>query len=234
MRYVPSQEIKTSGAKYEGIEYSVSWTVRDGVLGRLFAGRTAPDAVLDIGCGNGANLELFRKIGAGKLAGADLDNYLAPELHHAVDFRTIDMNRDLLPWSDASFDVVTCLQVAEHLENPFRLAREAARVLKPGGLFLISVPNHLNITFRIKYLLTGEMPPWTATNNHLQFVLGNVFQKTYLSLFDEIAIEYQRGDIPFFGKVRRAFPYLRTKHARVLPPSRLFGRRVMHVLRKKV
>ncbi len=233
MRYVPAQEMKGSGTAYEGIEHSTSWTVRDGVLERLFAGKPASAAVLDVGCGNGANLALFRRLGATTLAGVDLDEYLASDLRPVVDFRTLDLNRDALPWPDATFDVVACLQVAEHLENPFHLAREAARVLKPGGLFLLSVPNHLNLTFRLKFLLTGEMPPWTATNNHLQFVLGNVFRKTYLALFDEVATEYQRGDLPLYGILRRALPFLRMKHARVLPPSRPFGRRVLHVLKKR-
>lgn len=45
-----------------------------------------------------------------------------------------------LPFRDASFEGVLCLNVLEHVKNPFRVAREIARVLKPGGELYCVVP----------------------------------------------------------------------------------------------
>ncbi|MBC7714915.1 MAG: class I SAM-dependent methyltransferase, partial [Rhizobacter sp.] len=45
-----------------------------------------------------------------------------------------------LPFADNSFDVITCMDVIEHLENPEFVLREINRILKPGGRFLFHVP----------------------------------------------------------------------------------------------
>jgi ubiquinone/menaquinone biosynthesis C-methylase UbiE len=60
-----------------------------------------------------------------------------------------------LPFSDQSFDYVTCVEGLEHIENPQQAMREFARVLKPGGQLIVSVPNILNIEERFKWLLHG-------------------------------------------------------------------------------
>jgi SAM-dependent methyltransferase len=60
-----------------------------------------------------------------------------------------------LPYTDAEFQYITCLEGLEHIENPHQAIREFARVLAPGGHIVISVPNILNIEERIKWLLNG-------------------------------------------------------------------------------
>ena len=46
-----------------------------------------------------------------------------------------------MPFGDGELDVVVCNEVLEHLLEPQRAAAEALRVLRPGGVFLVSVPN---------------------------------------------------------------------------------------------
>lgn len=60
-----------------------------------------------------------------------------------------------LPFCDQSFEYVTCLEGLEHIENPQQAMREFARVLKPGGHLIVSVPNILNVEERLKWLLYG-------------------------------------------------------------------------------
>jgi SAM-dependent methyltransferase len=60
-----------------------------------------------------------------------------------------------LPYADASFGLVCSLEVIEHVEDQFRFLREAHRVLRPGGVLLLSTPNVLNMNSRWRYLHSG-------------------------------------------------------------------------------
>lgn len=81
---------------------------------------------------------------------------LYPEIFRLDDVDIHQGNLDAeLPFGDQSFDYVTCLEGLEHIENPQQAMREFARVLKPGGHLIVSVPNILNIEERMKWLLHG-------------------------------------------------------------------------------
>lgn len=60
-----------------------------------------------------------------------------------------------LPFDDNYFDCIVCVEGLEHVENPANAMREFARLLKPGGCLVVSVPNILNIEERLKWLLYG-------------------------------------------------------------------------------
>ena len=58
--------------------------------------------------------------------------------------RIIRVTDDALPFEDASFDVVYSGNVLEHTEDPLMVLREAVRVLRPGGILHVEVPNYLS------------------------------------------------------------------------------------------
>jgi SAM-dependent methyltransferase len=60
-----------------------------------------------------------------------------------------------LPYEDGSIDIACSLEVVEHVENQFAFARELFRILRPGGLALVSTPNVLNVNSRWRYLHSG-------------------------------------------------------------------------------
>ena len=60
-----------------------------------------------------------------------------------------------LPYDDASIDVACSLEVIEHVEDQFAFTRELHRILRPGGLALISTPNILNLNSRWRNLHSG-------------------------------------------------------------------------------
>ena len=108
-------------------------------------------ALLDVPAGEGAL--------AARLIDAGFDVRccdLYPEIFRldGVDIHRGNLDAEL-PFADRSFDYVTCLEGLEHIENPQQAMREFARVLKPGGHVIVSVPNILNIEERLKWLLYG-------------------------------------------------------------------------------
>jgi ubiquinone/menaquinone biosynthesis C-methylase UbiE len=107
--------------------------------------------LLDVPAGEGA-LAL-------RLRGAGFDVHccdLYPEIFRApgIEVKRGDLSAKL-PYEDAAFDYVTCLEGLEHIENPHQAVREFRRVLKPGGHLVVSTPNILNIEERVKWLLFG-------------------------------------------------------------------------------
>lgn len=94
------------------------------------------DEVLDVGCGDGDFLSMTR--GARKV-GLEF-NETAAERAIARGLEVSRTGLESVP--DSSFDVVTLFQVIEHLESPVELGKQAARVLRPGGRFIVGAPDN--------------------------------------------------------------------------------------------
>jgi SAM-dependent methyltransferase len=98
-----------------------------------------PDSVvLDLGCGGGKLFPRDYRAPGRRVVGVDLDpaireNPLLDERHLA--------SIDDLPLPDASVDLVYSRYVMEHVERPEAVFAEVARVLRPGGVFIVLTPN---------------------------------------------------------------------------------------------
>ena len=98
-----------------------------------------PDAqILDLGCGSGALLERLASMGYRQLTGVDI---LPPDSTAAIRYEQADLDQFRLDAPDGSFDLVLAVEVIEHIENPGLFLAELARLLKPGGLALLTTPN---------------------------------------------------------------------------------------------
>lgn len=74
-----------------------------------------------------------------------------------IEFKKVDLEQDRFPDEDASYDVVVCNQVFEHLKNIFLPLSEVHRVLRPGGTFIFSVPN-LSAFHNVFLTMFGKQP----------------------------------------------------------------------------
>lgn len=109
---------------------------------------------LDIGAGSG---ELIRKLKDKNINiisnACDYTDSLMQLTDQKVDI--VNLNNQALPYQNESFDIVTATEIIEHLENPRNLLREINRVLKFGGIFILSTPNILNLNSRLRFLWFG-------------------------------------------------------------------------------
>ena len=107
----------------------------------------------------------------------------------------VDLNMPL-PFEDETFDGAHLQEVLEHLESPAHVIREFARVLKPGGVLVLSTPNVLNALARVRFALTGFLeglkrpvsyakPPGQADNIYMT----NLPQLHYLLAHSGMTIE---------------------------------------------
>ncbi|MBL9211764.1 MAG: class I SAM-dependent methyltransferase, partial [Opitutaceae bacterium] len=108
------------------------------------AAEAAPLRLLDFGCGAGGFLKYLRARGelAGRpleLTGHDVGSY-ADLLRDKDGFRILDLDA-LAREPDASYDIISLIEVIEHLPAPLEPMRLVARLLKPGGLLLLTTGN---------------------------------------------------------------------------------------------
>jgi len=95
--------------------------------------------VLDIGCGFGESLGYHRQRGC-DAHGVEADrNILRVAQRHGLNVKVGLFDPD--QYEPASFDVVTLDQVIEHVSQPAQVLRGVHRVLKPGGMLVLSTPN---------------------------------------------------------------------------------------------
>ena len=96
--------------------------------------------ILDAGCGTGINLDYLAEFG--RVTGVDV-------AEEAIEFcrrrgndqvRRADLTH-LDGWADAQFDLVTALDVVEHIDDDRAAVRELVRVTRPGGYLLVTVPS---------------------------------------------------------------------------------------------
>lgn len=100
-------------------------------------------AVLDAGCGQGFYFPLYAELGL-RATGIETDPVPLAAARAAA-ARTgaalVEAQVQALPFADASFDAVVLSEVLEHLPDVLPGLAEAARVLRPGGLLLVTVPH---------------------------------------------------------------------------------------------
>ena len=134
-------------------------------------------SVLDVGCGGGILSEALARRGA-RVLGIDLAPALleVAQLHAAesglnVEYRSISAEALALA-SPASFDLVTCMEMLEHVPDPAAALSALARLVKPGGDVVVSTLNRTPSAFLIAILgaeyIARILP--RGTHEYLKFI----------------------------------------------------------------
>jgi ubiquinone/menaquinone biosynthesis C-methylase UbiE len=100
------------------------------------------ERVLDLGCGEGDFAAAAAEAGAGEVLGVDVSGVAVQRARRRHPELRFERFKDVLPAPDASFDLVWCSEVLEHVVDTAALLSEARRVLRTGGFLLVTTPSH--------------------------------------------------------------------------------------------
>jgi len=127
-------EFYRSGKFYDHFDWTLLATVE-----RVVREHDIPDEPIILDLMAGPHSHLPGGIDAERVVGLGLDPD-ALERNPAIDESVIhDLNREpCLPFSDGTFDLVLCVAAVEYMTRPVEVFREAARVLTPGGFFIVA------------------------------------------------------------------------------------------------
>lgn len=113
----------------------------------------AGSSILDVGAGAGAFSQRLLDLGY-KVTALDVEE--EKWVPREIPFVRLDIDAGITGSITGQFDAVCCLEVIEHVENPWHLLREIRTVLKPGGRALVSTPNVTSFLSRLIFLRTGR------------------------------------------------------------------------------
>lgn len=126
-------------AKFQGVSGKIrAWSAKSrAARAHRMAGKAG--ACLDIGCGDGDFLVAIQRLGW-EVSGSELPGPAFRRASGRMPGR-ISSNSDFSRFPDASFDFISLWQVFEHLPNPKEMLNTIHRLLKPGGMLVVAVPN---------------------------------------------------------------------------------------------
>jgi 2-polyprenyl-3-methyl-5-hydroxy-6-metoxy-1,4-benzoquinol methylase len=182
--------------------------IQQAVLNRLAAlGLPAGARVLDAPCGGEAALTRALMEAGFDAQGADLDTQAEGQLGKAFTKVNLDLP---LPWSGGTFDAVFSTEGIEHLENHFSFLREVCRILKPGGLLVLTTPNITALRSRVRFFGSGffgrDSRPLNEASRHPLHHIG-------LATFPELRYELHMS----------GFQLIEVRHTHIKPISYLYA-----------
>lgn len=133
------------------------------LLGRALTRQSRP-RLLDVGCGPGWSLEVFR--GAGyDVRGLDVSPHAVNLARgRGLDAQICNLEEGEIP---GQYDVAVALEVLEHLAEPLAILRSLKGALLPGGRLVISLPNEFHLGRRLA-ILVGRVPFGGHDDPHLR------------------------------------------------------------------
>ena len=151
----------------------------------------ASGPAIDLGAGSGALAVRLRQLGWDVQA-ADIDTQA---YKGDVPFTRIDLDdgsfSSLL--GEKKFGLITAVEVIEHVESPIGFLRNVTRLLKPGGVAVLTTPNVDNAPARLKFLLTGKvrMMDERSDPTHISPIFWDLLQRQYLPRAGLLLVEHR-------------------------------------------
>lgn len=162
--------------------------------------------IVDLGCGSGAMLGRLATQGYRELHGIDIARPADPL--PGITFTEADLDAPVLPFEPGSIDLLLCVEVIEHVENPGALLKEVARVLHPQGRLLVTTPNLHSVEARLRLLLLGELKQFDRIGDPTH--IAPVFSHPFALLLRRQGLQVEeRWGFPLNGASPTSRPALR-------------------------
>jgi 2-polyprenyl-3-methyl-5-hydroxy-6-metoxy-1,4-benzoquinol methylase len=161
---------------------------------------------LDFGCGCGSFMAALKEKSRMQIVGIDFSELAAQYVKRRFELDVmIDPERALAQTPSAHYQLVTAWQVIEHLRRPRETLRELARVLAPGGVLCIGVPNLGSWRYRV------ERGRWFNITNPTHLAFFN--RRNLATLLRELGLKRVvrpviRAGTPHFGKLGQLAQYV--------------------------
>jgi 2-polyprenyl-6-hydroxyphenyl methylase / 3-demethylubiquinone-9 3-methyltransferase len=151
--------------------------------------------ILDIGCGGGVLSEPLARLGADMVGIDPVAETIAAAQHHAgeaglaIDYRCT--TAEALAESGEVFDVVLAMEVVEHVADFDLFIKEAAALVKPGGLMFVATINRTIKSFALLIVGAEYILRWVPRGTH---------QWDKFITPDELEIALERGGVSLIGE----------------------------------
>ena len=129
---------KVATAERVSLEKSDNYVFQRSVLAYHRAAELVEGDILEIGTGMGYGVEIIAPKATRYIS---IDKELPAQINQLENVEYYDMEVPPIGFENCSFDAVVSFQVIEHIEEDIACVREVARVLRPGGRFIVSTPN---------------------------------------------------------------------------------------------
>lgn len=112
--------------------------------------------VLDVGSGLGEFSDVLVRKGYEVFGIEGVEEFVAKQSQRGLNVQHVNLEQDLFPFDDNSFDIVVSLDVIEHLWNTTHYLSEISRCLKSSGIFIVSTVNYNYWRYRLLHI-RGKM-----------------------------------------------------------------------------